>query len=393
MGKPPFHPGDQVQDYIIEQELNVGNMGAVYSIKGQDLLLKAPFVDAGKMLIEQFRKEVETLHKISHPGVGAIVKSDLQAEIPWYTVERLGPRTLRQIIESECPSEALTAAQIILPIAQALGYAHSQEPPLLHRWLRPENIGFKQEQPVLLDFGLANFGNSSGTTLPPQADLLYIAPEQMDIRGKLDCRSEVYTLGVIFYELVSRHPPFGKIEQVYDEERRCAMVEDILNPDLTPAHLAEVPEVMQRVLNIALSKDKQQRYVNAQEMAQALQEVLKILHLQRAKEYEQKDNFTEAVAILQQGERYGLEVRYREELIARQTSRQESGLQRLQQESAAFASALPAILELLAIYAREKQPQQRQKYRKILSTALGVGDSADAWGQIVRKNQATGPRH
>ena len=128
MGKPPFHPGDKVKEYVVEQELNVGNMGAVYTIEKRDILLKAPFIDSGKVLIEQFRKEVSTLQTLAHQGILGIIDHDLQSGVPWCSLERLPEGTLRRMREQRVNLSVVEATRMVFYVAQALGCGHTLEP-------------------------------------------------------------------------------------------------------------------------------------------------------------------------------------------------------------------------------------------------------------------------
>ncbi len=381
MGRPPFHPGDQVKDYLIAKEFMVGNMGAVYSIRGKEILLKAPFLDAGKF-VEKFRKDATNLQKMQHPGILSILDSDLAASVPWFTMERLSPISLRQIIDQQSRVSVLTATRWIYHIAEALGYAHTLPEPMLHRQLRPESIGFKNDLPVIVDFGLSDFGSILGTNFNPEANILYLAPEQFDIRSKSDVKAEVYTLGVIFYELLAGKPPFGTLEDANDEEKRNRLIEQILNPQTPIPPITDLPKLLPRILQKALHRDRQYRYIHAEAMAQDLKVAFKEILTSEAKKAQEQGNIQAALNSLKEALPLGLDIKIFEDLQKQWQSQQMQVLEQFQPQCRAFRSSLQTLLKIFQF------PEQPEAIRKILYNSLQVDDHPESWDTFLDDLQA-----
>ena len=300
MGKLPFTNGDRVSKYIIEGTFSVGGMGVVYKVKGDDVLIKTPFSDAEPTIIDQFQEEVEALKKLSHSGIVKIVDAGFHNGVPWYSMERLKGETLRDLLKRENKLSCTDALRIEYQIVLAMAYAHSRDKPVLHRDLKPDNICFQNGIPVILDFGLARFGTDSSVILSPHGTLLYMAPEQ--IRGRTSARTDVYALGVIFYEMLCAKPPFVGHEKDSD----TSVVEQILDLNIPAPKLAHADESIAAICEKALNKRSEFRYADATEMVGdikfALRKQLKIDAIKQ----EQQKNYKAASALLREAVEYGL---------------------------------------------------------------------------------------
>lgn len=357
MGKPPFRPGDKIKDYLIAQEFIVGPLGAVYTVRGKPCLIKAPLLEVSKSL-EKFRRAVSILQSLQHPNIQNILDSNLDANIPWIAIERLEGNTLRQIMQKGTIS-ILNATRWMYHIASAIGYAHIQEPePVLHRLLRPEFIGFRNNLPMILDLGLAEFGSTSGCSLSNEANMLYLAPELFDIRNKLDTKAEVYALGVIFYELLSGRPPFGTIEQVDDEEKRTKIIEQITNPQYPIPPITDLPKPLPRILQKALHRDRQYRYVNAEALANDIKAAFKDMLLFDARKAEERSELETAVTLYDEAVPLGADASLAKEARTQWQFNQRSAVTKWQADAAKFRAALQSLLQLFkAPYVESKQQQ------------------------------------
>jgi tetratricopeptide (TPR) repeat protein len=245
-------------------------MGVVYRAEhlgtGQRVALKTVRAPRAELL-QNIRREIRALARLRHPGIVRILAEGADAGLPWYAMELLEGRTLRQ----ECRSAALAAGagaeslaplSVVLRLARRLcaplAYLHGEG--LVHCDLKPDNIlivGGSREAgvgssrlpslsawPVLVDFGLlSQFGGAGGRealqieTLPA-GTARYMAPEQ--IRGELlDARADLYALGCILYELLAGRPPFegasaGVVLQkhLYELPRPPSSLASALSPEL-----------------------------------------------------------------------------------------------------------------------------------------------------------------
>ncbi len=374
MERVPFRRGDKVRDNIIGDIVSIGSMGVIYEIVDKPYLLKAPFADTGKMLREKFCKEVSFLKDISHPSIWGIVDFDLESAIPWCKISRPPWKTLRYKLKSEKPLSALHGLSWMLSIVETMSFLHSKTEKILHERLRPEQIAFQDEKPVLLDLVLGDFGSSCGYNLIPQADFLYLAPEQMDIRTKMDTKTQVYTLGVIFYEILSGNPPYGSVEESCYEENRSIFIEKILSPQVPIPPIRELPKPLPKILQKSLQKDRKLRYNDAQEMLQDLQKAMKELLFQEAKKFQEEGNLEKAISFAQQALDNGIQDVYFDELISMRSSlpkKEEPPLQIFVKQN--FYSHLKEILTSI----KEKESKE------IVYSKLGIEDTPEFWESFI----------
>jgi serine/threonine protein kinase/formylglycine-generating enzyme required for sulfatase activity len=253
--------------YEIHIALGQGGMGTVY--KARDPLmdrwiaLKTITVqDASQRA--RFRQEVQAAGKLNHPHITTIYDVGEAGDLAYIVMELVEGDTLAGRLSAPVPwSEAIS---LLLPICQALAYAHSQG--VIHRDVKPANILISTGGQVkLTDFGVARLEaalrriTESGSTVGTP---LYTAPEQ--IRNEMvDGRADLFSLGIVLYELITtQHPFIG--ENLAQVVYRITQAEPA---NLEPL-VGTVPPAVVEVVARALSKDREARFANAQEMAQAL---------------------------------------------------------------------------------------------------------------------------
>lgn len=202
--------------------LGKGGMGAVYKArqKGLDRLVAVkilpPEVAGDPAFAERFGREARALAKLSHQNIVSVFDSG-QADGQYYFVmEYVDGANLRHVIEAGAlkPEEALA---IVPQICQALQFAHNEG--VVHRDIKPENILVdKQGRVKIADFGLAKLLGvapaefSLTGTHQAMGTLHYMAPEQMRGAGSVDHRADIYSLGVVFYEMLTGQLPIGRFE-------------------------------------------------------------------------------------------------------------------------------------------------------------------------------------
>lgn len=315
MGKPPFKTNDILGNYIIEDTFSIGGMGVVYTTKGGNALIKSPFADAEQMLIDQFQEEVEALKQLNHPSIVKILDSGIAGRIPWYAMEKIEGETLRDQLKRKTKLSSTEALRIEYKIVQAMAYAHSREKPVWHRDLKPENICFQDITPVILDFGLARFGTDSSIILAPHGTLFYMPPEQ--IRGRSDTRTDVYALGVIFYEMLCGHTPFGT-----SDKSDSSIIEEILDINTPAPRLPGYDESITSIYEKSLNKRAEFRYADATEMVADIKFSLR-KHLKKdALLKEQGQDFKAAAELLREAVEYGLPMAELEEFWKFRTGKQ-----------------------------------------------------------------------
>ncbi len=235
-------------------------------------------------LMERFRSEAQAVANLRHTNIIQVFDFDIVEDQPYIVMEMLeGPSladylgTLRRAGKT-MPSEM--TGRIITAIAAALDYAHGRG--IVHRDVKPSNIMLRSEtgpldlgeplpaevQPVLTDFGIARLANAtirtaSGAIVGTPA---YMSPEQIS-GTTVDARSDIYSLGVVLYEMLSGRLPFSGEEETV----ASALIKHITEQ---PQPLPEAPEAVRAVVFRALAKDRNDRYQKASDLAVDLRQAL-----------------------------------------------------------------------------------------------------------------------
>ena len=265
--------------YEIEELMGQGGMSAVY--KANDPNLKR--VVAVKLIhdhlssdpgfVGRFEEEAAAIAQLRHPNIVQVFDFDVEEGTYYMVMEFIPGETLQEQLkrlnEVDRSMEIEDVVEYLIHICEASDYAHDRG--LIHRDIKPANIMLSvQKQAILMDFGIAKIigGQQHTATGAVVGTAQYMSPEQ--IKGEqLDRRSDIYSLGVTLFEMVSGHPPYEA-----DSAMTLMMmhindpVPDVkqLNPDVPPQLIA--------VINKSLAKNKEERYQTAGEMATALRGVL-----------------------------------------------------------------------------------------------------------------------
>jgi hypothetical protein len=272
---------ERVGDFEIVRRLDSGGFGVVYQARRGDevvalkVLRDGPF--AGVRARRRFREEADILEQLSHPGIVAIRDHGEHAGVPFFTMDYMPGGTLRKRMR-ERPLSSREAAKLVIRIARIVDFLHRDpkrpsRAPVLHCDLKPENILFDAAgRPRVADFGIAQPANERlSWSLPTTraGTVEYMAPEQADSSGKLDPRTDVYSLGAILYELFTERPPFvGSPLEVLHQLRFAEPV--------APRRLAKgLDRFLETVVLNALEKDPRRRYPTAHAFAEDLRRALK----------------------------------------------------------------------------------------------------------------------
>jgi len=206
---------EQIGDYLVRRLIGEGGMGKVYEaeerLSKRRVALKVLHQELARS--EQGRRlflnEMTILAHLEHPNiVRSLASTEVDGELVM-VLEYLDGRTLRALLNAEGRVPWGEAIRIVAAVAGGLAAAHGQEPPIIHRDLKPENIMVVDGGAVkVMDFGIAKVIEAlNQTNTQSVGTLQYMSPEQIDAHT-IDHRSDLYCLGLVFYELLAGHPPF-----------------------------------------------------------------------------------------------------------------------------------------------------------------------------------------
>ena len=272
-------------EYLILEKIGTGGMGSVYKASqpamNRMVAIKIlhPKLANRKDLTSRFRREARAMSQLTHPNtVKVFVYGELEEDGSLYIVmEMLEGKNLNQAVRKDGPIPRERAIPILIQVCGALQEAH--ELGIVHRDLKPENIflskqGGIADYPKVLDFGLAKVTERQmqpGSIILTQEGMVFGTPEFMSpeqAQGKtLDARSDIYSLAVILYEVLTGKLPFSaKSPMEYIQKH----VTEPIIPLSERVPDRRFPKELDDVLARALSKKPEQRYQTAAEFAEAL---------------------------------------------------------------------------------------------------------------------------
>ncbi len=272
------NPGVQkpmIGRYVIDRELGRGAMGMVYlghdpkigrSVAIKTMSLSQEF--EGEKLLdvkERFFREAETAGRLHHPNIVTIYDVGEDQELSYISMDYLKGEDLMAYAKSETLLPARETFDVIIQVAEALDYAHNEK--VVHRDIKPANMIYDRESSIVkvTDFGVACLTDTSktktGTILGSPS---YMSPEQL-AGAKVDGRSDLFSLGVTFYQLLTGELPFIA-------DSLASLMYKIANekhPDIRMFR-PDLPSCVSQVINKALHKDLERRFQSGSQMAQAL---------------------------------------------------------------------------------------------------------------------------
>jgi hypothetical protein len=210
-----------------------------------------------------FVKEARSLARLSHPNIVSVYDVGEVDNLPYIVMEHLAGGSLKGRIERTGPLKAGDAARIAIEIANGLAFAHSKG--IIHADLKPSNILFDaNDHAKIADFGIARTPKEDAATPELYATAMYVAPERVE--GKqASVQSDVYGLGLVFYEMLVGAPPFTSTSA------GVLMRDHVVRMPVPPSHLrASLPRELDTIVLKALAKQPNLRYQKASEFANAV---------------------------------------------------------------------------------------------------------------------------
>jgi serine/threonine-protein kinase len=260
----------QIGQYRILSELGAGGMGIVYRALDTELgrevalkRLRSEFA-ASTEVLERFRNEAKLQGRLNHPGIAQLYSLVQTQEAFCIVMEMVEGVIVKELM----PLDWQLAVTVIWQVLEALGYAHGMG--VLHRDIKPENILIDRRGTVkVMDFGIAYAVGSQRMTREKSilGTIEYMPPERI-LSQPMDARSDVYSLGILLFELLSGKLPFDLTNEYeilrWQLEGRAPGVSAV----------SAAPDGFDRIIEKAMSKDPAQRYASCAEMASDLHAVV-----------------------------------------------------------------------------------------------------------------------
>jgi hypothetical protein len=273
---PQFSAGQQIGGvYEVVEKLDEGMLGAVYKVKhrksGEIVALKLlrPQLLVQGMNVDRFNHEVQILRQATHPGLVDLLDSGEHDGTLFFTMEFIDGRSLRAILnEYQAKGSQMNRREMLDVLTGLLKVLDEIHPANLHRNLKPENILVKEtkgsdgkikREIVLTDQAISKVVSLAGSSLDREG-AWYLAPEMSEFRDKATPSSDLYSVGAIFYEMLTGYPPVGRYE----------LPSEILDK--------EVSEMVDDLVEIALAPNPQDRFQTAEDMLAAVLETFSDLY-------------------------------------------------------------------------------------------------------------------
>jgi eukaryotic-like serine/threonine-protein kinase len=259
--------------YEVEGRIGAGGMAEVW--RGHDRVLNRtvaiktllPQFARDASFVDRFRREAQAAARLNHPGIVSVYDSGTDGDTPYIVMHLIEGRTLADFLESGKTLPPMQAAKIAEEVAEALAAAHAQG--VIHRDIKPANIMITRDGKVLvMDFGIARL--ISGPETAPQTSAVmgtasYLSPEQAQGHS-VDARTDIYSLGVVLYEMLTGRPPFTG-----DSPMAIAYKQVNATPEAPSSANPGVPPELDAVVMRALSKNPANRYQTGKEFADDLE--------------------------------------------------------------------------------------------------------------------------
>ncbi len=268
--------GEKLGNFLIRAEIGHGGMGTIYyatdTMLNREVALKVvhPQLADNQQLMERFKIEAMTQARLNHPGIVTIFSFNRIEDEYVIAMEYVEGRSLKEILQERKQLHPAEAVDIITQVAEGLRYAHAHN--VIHRDIKPANILVSRDGKVKIsDFGIAKIFGAQGLT---KTGMLigtpwYTSPEQ--ILGKdIDFRTDLYSLGVTFYEVLTGRVPFDSDTNSEFQIQKAHLETPPPRPSI---YNPEIGIKLERFILLALQKKVEKRFQSAREMIDELNRI------------------------------------------------------------------------------------------------------------------------
>ncbi len=262
--------------YVIQRELGRGGMATVYLARDRkhDRLIAVKVLHdeiATTLGPARFVREIRVAARLQHPHILPVYDSGAAAGLLWFTMPYVEGETLRERLRRTGPLPVLEAVRILGCIGRALAYAHRQA--VVHRDVKPANVLLGGENVFLADFGIAKPLNTPADMSLTVGGLIvgtptYLAPEQAAADPATDHRADIYSLGILAYELLAGEPPFVDLPLGV-----LLAAHAIRDPEALDRRRPDVPAPLASLIARCLRKEPAERWAETDALCDALQAI------------------------------------------------------------------------------------------------------------------------
>jgi serine/threonine protein kinase len=261
-------------EYSVVGELGRGGFAVVYSVRDQRLnrylavKVMRPDLVASTQALRQFRREARIAASLDHPNILPVSFAGEGAGLAYYAMPRVRGQTLRERLRQDGPLPVVEALRVFTEVGRGLQYAHEQG--VVHRDVKPANIMLEQTGKVLvLDFGIAKALAVGGGSLSLSGVVIgsieYMSPEQAHGSRGLDRRSDLYSLGVVAFEMLAGQTPYH-----LSGRRDVPRGQEAAPPPDVRRWRSETPAALARSIARCLAADREARWPTAADAVAAV---------------------------------------------------------------------------------------------------------------------------
>ena len=265
---------DKIRDYKIVEKLGEGGMGTVYLAEDTMLERKValkilnPILTKDSHFTDRFRHEAKIQASLIHPNIVSLYNYFREGDNYCMVMEYVEGDTLKHLISGTGPMPEQRAIWILNQLLEAVGFAHKKG--IIHRDIKPSNILITKDDDVkILDFGIAKILQDKGLTKTgtKMGTVYYMSPEQIKAVKDIDNRTDIYSLGITLYEMLSGRVPFN-----VDTDSDFEIMNEIVSSDLKDPreYYPHISNWLVDVLFDSVKKDRKERIQNADEFRNRL---------------------------------------------------------------------------------------------------------------------------